>query len=98
MSDLSYIPLLNSIAVNEAKGEVLLQTWANATTDPGLKAALQFVAIREGMAPLASGDAAGSGRETAIRSLQAAGLEVGAISDVTPQPHNGCRPPKRRRV
>src|ERR1700684_3998339 len=39
----------------------------------------------------------GSGRETAIRSLQAAGLEVGAISDVTPQPHNGCRPPKRRR-
>lgn len=40
----------------------------------------------------------GSGRETAIRSLQAAGLEVGAISDVTPQPHNGVRPPKRRRV
>src|ERR1700710_1494654 len=40
----------------------------------------------------------GSGRETAIRSLQAAGLEVGAIFDVTPQPHNGCRPPKRRRV
>ena len=40
----------------------------------------------------------GSGRETAIRSLQAAGLEVGAIQDVTPVPHNGCRPPKRRRV
>ena len=40
----------------------------------------------------------GSGRETAIRSLQAVGLEVGQISDVTPQPHNGCRPPKRRRV
>ena len=40
----------------------------------------------------------GSGRETAIRSLQAAGLEIGSISDVTPQPHNGCRPPKRRRV
>ena len=39
----------------------------------------------------------GSGRETAIRSLQAAGLEVGNIQDVTPQPHNGCRPPKRRR-
>ncbi len=36
--------------------------------------------------------------ETAIRSLQAVGLEVGQISDVTPQPHNGCRPPKRRRV
>lgn len=40
----------------------------------------------------------GSGRETAIRSLQAAGLEVGAIADVTPVPFNGCRPPKRRRV
>ena len=40
----------------------------------------------------------GSGRETAIRSLQAAGLEVGMIQDVTPVPHNGCRPPKRRRV
>jgi small subunit ribosomal protein S11 len=40
----------------------------------------------------------GSGRETAIRSLQAAGLEVGSISDVTPQAHNGCRPPKRRRI
>src|SRR3979490_261466 len=40
----------------------------------------------------------GSGRETAIRSLQAVGLEVGQIADVTPQPHNGARPPKRRRV
>jgi len=40
----------------------------------------------------------GSGRETAIRSLQATGLEVGTIQDVTPIPHNGCRPPKRRRV
>ncbi|WP_018023322.1 30S ribosomal protein S11 [Corynebacterium ulceribovis] len=39
----------------------------------------------------------GSGRETAIRSLTAAGLEVESITDVTPQPHNGCRPPKRRR-
>jgi small subunit ribosomal protein S11 len=41
---------------------------------------------------------AGSGREAAIRSLQAAGLNVTAIRDVTPIPHNGCRPPKRRRV
>lgn len=40
----------------------------------------------------------GSGREAAIRSLQAAGLEINAIKDVTPVPHNGCRPPKRRRV
>lgn len=40
----------------------------------------------------------GSGREAAIRALQAAGLEVNMIKDVTPIPHNGCRPPKRRRV
>ena len=40
----------------------------------------------------------GSGRETAVRSLQAAGLEIGKITDVTPVPHNGCRPSKRRRV
>lgn len=40
----------------------------------------------------------GAGRETAIRALQAAGLEITLIKDVTPVPHNGCRPPKRRRV
>lgn len=40
----------------------------------------------------------GSGREAAIRALQSAGLQIGSIRDVTPVPHNGCRPPKRRRV
>lgn len=40
----------------------------------------------------------GSGRESAIRALQAAGLEISIIRDITPIPHNGCRPPKRRRV
>jgi small subunit ribosomal protein S11 len=40
----------------------------------------------------------GSGRETAIRSLQSAGLEVSSIRDITPIPHNGCRPPRRRRI
>lgn len=40
----------------------------------------------------------GSGRETAVRALQIAGLEITSIKDVTPIPHNGCRPPKRRRV
>jgi small subunit ribosomal protein S11 len=40
----------------------------------------------------------GSGRETAVRSLQAAGLEIISVKDVTPVPHNGCRPRKRRRV
>lgn len=40
----------------------------------------------------------GAGRETAIRALQGAGLEINSIKDITPIPHNGCRPPKRRRV
>jgi len=40
----------------------------------------------------------GSGRESAIRTLQASGLEITLIKDVTPIPHNGCRPPKRRRI
>lgn len=48
MSRPTYLPLLNSIAVNEAKGERLLQTWANSTRDPQLKSVLEFVAIREG--------------------------------------------------
>ena len=40
----------------------------------------------------------GSGRDSAIRNLQTVGIEVGTITDITPMPHNGCRPPKRRRV
>lgn len=40
----------------------------------------------------------GSGRETAIRSIQSAGFEINSIQDITPVPHNGCRPPKKRRV
>ena len=40
----------------------------------------------------------GSGRDSAIRNLQAVGIEVSSITDITPMPHNGCRPPKRRRV
>ena len=43
-------------------------------------------------------DGPGSGRESAVRALQASGLKITAIKDVTPLPHNGCRPPKRRRV
>jgi small subunit ribosomal protein S11 len=54
--------------------------------EPGLKTVSVFV------------KGPGSGRESAIRSLQAAGLEITSIQDVTPIPHNGCRPPKRRRV
>ena len=44
------------------------------------------------------GKGPGSGRETAVRALQAAGMEIGVVKDVTPVPHNGCRPKKRRRV
>ena len=59
---------------------------ANAAKEHGLKTVEVFV------------KGPGSGREAAIRSLQAAGLEISMIKDVTPIPHNGCRPPKRRRV
>jgi len=59
---------------------------ANAAKEFGLKVVEVFV------------KGPGSGREAAIRALQAAGLDVTMIKDVTPVPHNGCRPPKRRRV
>ncbi|MBP2024933.1 30S ribosomal protein S11 [Peptoniphilus stercorisuis] len=59
---------------------------ANKAKEHGLKSVEVFV------------KGPGSGREAAIRSLQASGLEVTMIKDVTPIPHNGCRPPKRRRV
>ena len=59
---------------------------ANAAKEHGLKSVEVYV------------KGPGSGREAAIRSLQTAGLEISMIKDVTPIPHNGCRPPKRRRV
>ena len=62
------------------------QEAANKAKEHGLKSVEVFV------------KGPGSGREAAIRSLQASGLEVTMIKDVTPIPHNGCRPPKRRRV
>jgi small subunit ribosomal protein S11 len=66
------------------------QVTADAAARKGMEQGLQKVDV------LVKGP--GSGRETAIRSLQAAGLEVSSIRDVTPQAHNGCRPRKRRRV
>jgi len=66
------------------------QVTADAAARKGMEQGLQKVEV------LVKGP--GSGRETAIRSLQAAGLEVTVIRDVTPQAHNGCRPRKRRRV
>ena len=62
------------------------ETAAKAAMEYGLKSVEVFV------------KGPGSGREAAIRALQAVGLEVSMIKDVTPIPHNGCRPPKRRRV
>ncbi|MBQ8636599.1 MAG: 30S ribosomal protein S11 [Clostridia bacterium] len=62
------------------------ETAAKAAMEHGLKTVEVFV------------KGPGAGREAAIRALQAAGLEVTMIKDVTPIPHNGCRPPKRRRV
>ena len=66
--------------------QMAAETAAKAAMEHGLKSVEVYV------------KGPGSGREAAIRSLQAAGLEVTLIKDVTPIPHNGCRPPKRRRV
>ena len=66
--------------------QLTAETAAKAAMEHGLKSVEVFV------------KGPGSGREAAIRSLQAAGLEISSIKDVTPIPHNGCRPPKRRRV
>ncbi len=66
------------------------QVTADAAAKKGMEHGLQKVEV------FAKG--AGSGKDTAVRSLQAAGLEVTSVKDVTPQAHNGCRPRKRRRV
>ena len=66
--------------------QMAAETAAKAAIEHGLKRIEVFV------------KGPGAGREAAIRALQAAGLEVESIKDVTPIPHNGCRPPKRRRV
>ena len=66
--------------------QMAAETAAKAAMEHGLKTVEVFV------------KGPGSGREAAIRALQSAGLEVNMIKDVTPIPHNGCRPPKRRRV
>ncbi|MCX7711253.1 MAG: 30S ribosomal protein S11 [Clostridia bacterium] len=66
--------------------QMAAETAAKAAMEHGLKSVEVYV------------KGPGAGREAAIRALQAAGLEVSLIKDVTPIPHNGCRPPKRRRV
>jgi len=98
------------ISITDPQGAVI--SWASAGT-VGFKGSRKSTPYAAQMAAEAAGRRAmehgmkrvdvfvkgpGSGRETAIRSLTAAGLEVGTIQDITPVPHNGCRPPKRRRV
>ena len=98
------------IAITDPSGAVI--AWASAGT-VGFKGSRKSTPFAAQMAAEAAGRRAmdhgmkrvdvfvkgpGSGRETAIRSLTAVGLEIGPITDVTPMPHNGCRPPKRRRV
>ncbi len=98
------------VTITDPTGAVI--AWASGGT-VGYKGSRKSTPFAAGMAAEAAGRQAmehgmkkvdvfvkgpGSGRETAIRSLGAVGLEVGNISDVTPAPHNGCRPPKRRRV
>ena len=87
------------ISITDPNGAVI--SWASAGTVgfKGSRKSTPFGAMEHGMKRVdVFVKGPGSGRETAIRSLGAVGLEVGTISDVTPVPHNGCRPPKRRRV
>ena len=97
------------VTITDKDGNAI--NWASAGT-LGFKGSKKSTPFAAGMSAEATGKAAydmgmrkvevfvkglGSGKETAIRSLQAAGLEITSISDVTPIPHNGCRPPKRPR-
>lgn len=98
------------VTITDTNGNVI--SWSSAGNQ-GFKGSRKGTPFAAGMAAEAAAKAAmehglreievyvkgpGSGRETAIRSLQAAGLNVNVIKDTTPIPHNGCRPPKRRRV
>jgi len=97
------------VTLTDTEGNAI--SWASAGT-LGIKGSKKSTPYAAGQAAEAAGRAAvemgmkkvevfakglGTGRETAIRSLQTAGLEITSISDVTPMPHNGCRPPKRPR-
>lgn len=98
------------VSISDTKGEVI--SWASSGTvgfkgtKKGTPFAAQMAAENAARKAMEHGlrqvdvqvKGPGSGRETAIRSLQVVGLQVMTIRDVTPLPHNGCRPPKRRRV
>ncbi len=97
------------VTITDNDGNVI--SWASSGTQ-GIKGSKKSTPFAAGMSAEAAGKEAaamgmktvdvfvkgfGPGRDTAVRSLQNAGLEVKTITDVTPIPHNGCRPPKRRR-
>lgn len=98
------------VTITDPQGNVIAWSSAGALGFKGSRKSTPFaaqmaseaaanVAIENGMKTLdVNVKGPGAGREAAIRSLQAVGLEVTAIIDTTPVPHNGCRPPKRRRV
>ena len=94
------------VTLTDAKGNALAWASAGGLGFKGSRKSTPFAAETAAKAAMEHGlksvevyvKGPGAGREAAIRSLQAAGLEVTLIKDVTPIPHNGCRPPKRRRV
>ena len=98
------------ITITDLQGETITWSSSGSTGFKGAKKSTPFaaqtaaekvakVAIDNGMKQtevLINGP--GAGRETAIRAIQAAGIEITLIKDITPVPHNGCRPPKKRRI
>ena len=109
---MAYKPRKRKVKKNVPEGKAYIRSTFNNTIVLGFKGSKKSTPFAAGMSAEAAGKAAaemgmkkvevfvkglGSGRETAIRSLQTAGLEITSISDVTPIPHNGCRPPKRPR-
>ncbi len=98
------------ITVSDTQGNALLQTSAGSSGFKGSRKstpyAAQLAAVQAAKSAMDIGmreadvflKGPGPGRESAIRSLQATGLRVRSITDITPIPHNGCRPPKKRRV
>ena len=98
------------VTITDAEGKVVIWKSGGTSGFKGTKKGTPFaaqiaaeqaaqVAIENGMKQIEIKiKGPGSGRETAIRSINAGGLEITSIKDVTPIPHNGCRPPKRRRV
>ena len=98
------------VAITDLEGNLLSQSSAGALgfhgSRKGTPFAAQQAALRAAQAARELGmhscevrvKGPGSGRESAVRAIQTAGIEIKTIRDVTPIPHNGCRPPKRRRV